>query len=66
MSVPPSNVSTNSCFMVDLSKLENPENVIHDDLGAWSQSVTDKKYYKVHKTGSICNHVTKTEKKYPQ
>ena len=43
-SVPPINVSTNSCFTVDLSKLENPQDVICDDLGAWSQSVIGKKY----------------------
>ena len=61
-SVPPTNVSTNSCFTVDLSKLENPQDVICDDLGAWSQSVIGKKYCKLHKTDSICNCVTKTEK----
>ena len=64
-SVPPTNIPTNSCFIVDLSKLKNPEDVRCDDLGAWSQSVTGKKYYKVHKTDSICNLVTKTEKNTP-
>ena len=64
-SAPPTNISTNSCFIVDLSKLENPEDVLCDDLGAWSQSTKGKKYYKVHKTDSICNHVTKAEKILP-
>ena len=32
--VPPTNVSTNPCFIVDLSKLENPEDALCDDLGA--------------------------------
>ena len=32
-SIPPTNVSTNSCFIVDLSKLENPQDVLCDDLG---------------------------------
>ena len=50
---------------VDLSKLENPEDALCDDLGAWSKSVTGKKYYKVHKMDSICKHVTKTEKNTP-
>ena len=63
--MPPTNVSTNSCFIVDLSKLENLEDVFCDDLGAWSQSVTGKKYCKVHKTDSICNRVIKTEKNTP-
>ena len=63
--VPPTNVSANSYFIVDLSKLENLEDVLRDDLGAWSQSITGKKYYKVHKTDSICNPVTKTEKNTP-
>ena len=32
--VPPTNVSTNPCFIVDLSKLENLEDALCDDLGA--------------------------------
>ena len=33
-SVLPTKVSTNSCFIVDLSKLENTEDALCDDLGA--------------------------------
>ena len=50
---------------MELSKLENPEDVFCDDLVAWSQTVTGKKYYKVHKTESICSRVTETEKNTP-
>ena len=62
--VPLANVSTNSCFIVDLSKLENLEDRLCDDRGAWSESVTSKKYKKVHKTYSMSNRITRTEKKY--
>ena len=51
-----------SCFIVDLFALEKTEDVPCDGLGAWSQSVTGKKYYKVHKTDSICNRLNKTKK----
>ena len=50
---------------MDLSKLDNSEEVFWDDLGARSLTVIGKKYYKVHKTDSICNRVTKTEENTP-
>ena len=50
---------------MDLSKLDNSEEVFWDDLGARSLTVIGKKYYKVHKTDSICTRVTKTEKNTP-
>ena len=63
--VPHTNMSINSCFAVDLSKLENLEHVLCDDLGTWSQDITSKKYCKVHKPDSTCNRVAKTEKNAP-
>lgn len=41
----PRNIKTNSTFMIDLDKLEDPKDVLCDDMGRWDQSRTSKKHY---------------------
>ena len=45
----PSRVQKNSMFIVDLDYLLHPEDILSDDLGAWIQSDTKKKFYLLQK-----------------
>ncbi|XP_066917468.1 uncharacterized protein [Clytia hemisphaerica] len=53
----PRNVKNNGAFIVDLDKLEDPADVLCDDLGSWKQSKTATKKYQVHRTKS--GHVSR-------
>ncbi|XP_066919345.1 uncharacterized protein [Clytia hemisphaerica] len=44
-SVVPTRISSNVSFLIDLSKLSHPEDVLCDDFGAWKQTDTSTKYY---------------------
>ena len=61
--VVPRNIQSNSMFVVDLSKLEHPDDVFSDDLGSWKQTDTSKKFYRLREEDSsvsvICNIKTK-------
>eukprot|EP00112_Aurelia_sp_Birch-Aquarium-sp1_P000452 Seg1043.3 transcript_id=Seg1043.3/GoldUCD/mRNA.D3Y31 product="hypothetical protein" protein_id=Seg1043.3/GoldUCD/D3Y31 len=48
-STQPRGISNNVCFLVDLNKLNDPRDVMCDDLGAWDQSRTSKKWYNVNR-----------------
>lgn len=41
----PIHVENNVCFIVDLDELQDPEDLLCDDLGSWEQSKTAKKKY---------------------
>uniref|UniRef100_A0A7M5WL89 Uncharacterized protein n=2 Tax=Clytia hemisphaerica TaxID=252671 RepID=A0A7M5WL89_9CNID len=61
--VPPSHVSTNCSFIIDLSKLKHPEDLLCDELGAWHQTGTVTKTYKVHQSSTNeCEYITRAEK----
>ena len=55
--VPPRAVQNNAYFLVDLDKLKDPQDILCDDLGAWEQSKTSTKSYRVERRNS--GHVTK-------
>ncbi|CAH3180108.1 unnamed protein product, partial [Porites lobata] len=46
----------NACFLVDLDQLQDPEDLLCDDLGSWNQSKTSVKKYQL---GRKKGHVTK-------
>ena len=41
----PTRVEKNSFFLVDLDELQDPEDLLSDDLGSWDQSKTAMKKY---------------------
>lgn len=43
----PVKIEKNQSFIVDLDKLEDPEDILSDDLGAWEQTKTRSKWYNV-------------------
>ena len=52
----PIRVENNACFLVDLDQLQDPEDLLCDDLGSWNQSKTSVKKYQL---GRKKGHVTK-------
>ena len=61
-SVPPSHVSTNCDFVIDLLRLKHPKDVMSDELGAWDQTNTSRKYYNIHNSSSDCNQFSMAKK----
>ena len=57
----PVRVENNVCFLVDLDKLQEPEDILSDDLGSWNQSKTAVKKYQLKTTGKN-DFVTKITK----
>ncbi|CAH3181480.1 unnamed protein product, partial [Porites evermanni] len=52
----PIRVENKACFLVDLDRLQDPEDLLCDDLGSWNQSKTSVKKYQL---GRKNGHVTK-------
>ena len=45
----PEKVKSNCYFIVDINQLNHPEDILSDELGAWKQTDTSKKYYLIIK-----------------
>ena len=56
----PVRVENNVCFLVDLDQLQEPEDLLSDDLGSWNQSKTAVKKYLLTK-GKV-DYITKITK----
>ena len=48
--VPPRRIDNNCMFIIDLSKIDHPEDVFSDELGVWKQTETSKKKYTARKS----------------
>lgn len=56
----PVRVENNVCFLVDLDQLQEPEDLLSDDLGSWNQSKTAvKKYVLTTEKGDRITKITK-------
>lgn len=62
----PVKVQKNQSFIVDLDQLEDPEDILSDDLGAWEQTKTRSKWYQVEFTeNGNARKITKVKDKAP-
>ncbi len=57
----PSNVSKNTAFVVDTTKLRHEEDIKCDDMGAWECTGSKKLHYVMGETGGVCRNKTKEE-----
>ena len=56
----PVSVENNVCFLVDLDQLQEPEDLLLDDLGSWNQSkAAVKKYVLTTRKGDNITKITK-------
>ena len=58
-------IDSNSLFLVDLSKLTHPQDIFSDELGAWKQTDTSRKSYRLLKDPSGVTDITSTKDKNP-
>ena len=52
-------IENNACFLVDLDQLNEPEDLLSDDLGSWNQSKTAMKKYLLAWNGGLVTKITK-------
>ena len=45
----PKKIKSNCYFIVDINRLNHPEDILSDELGAWKKTDTSKKYYLIMK-----------------
>jgi len=63
---PPQKVNKNHSFLVDLDQLEDPEDILSDNLGSWIQTKKRSKWYQVNFTESGKAHkITKVKDRVP-
>ena len=55
----PIRVKINACFLVDLDQLQQPEDLLSNDLGSWDQSKTAMKKYLLAWKDSLVKKITK-------
>ena len=55
----PVRVESNACFLVDLDQLQQPEDLLSDDLSSWDQSKTAMKKYLLTWKEGLVTKITK-------
>ena len=58
-------IDSNSLFLVDLSKLTHPQDIFSDALGAWKQTDTSRKCYRLLKDPSGVTGIISTKDQNP-
>ena len=55
----PVRIENNACFPVDLDQLNEPEDLLSENLGSWNQSKTAMKKYLLDWNGGLFTKITK-------